>query len=1178
MKKKLLKLHYAWLCVMVLFLFSLSVNAQDQMLLGWQFFNSNDGGKSKGDEITYNSTTNGDAIQQSTLSRGAGLNTYAYASGALFGAVPKILTPDSVTAINGNAYYEFNVNIKDNYAASLSGLNYKIRMSGTWSLNTNATPLYFIWKYSTDNGITFTSLGTKVSMGTTVITKQPTVPLSDVSDLQNLAPNSKVIFRLYVWGFTFKVGNGTFSFGTSTSADDVALSLSGTSRFLGDISTDITETYFTDQKAVAKSEASEVIMDKLISYINNTPAGENIHVSIYMISHQGVMDALKAAEKRGVNLHIIVDMSRSDSQIANANSLPWLQVNLPNSEIITSVNDVSSNAINHHKFALFSKVYFVEGVAKNITFQTSHNFTVSDTKKIQDALIFNDAGIYQAYLANWNIIKNLASSGMAANYQYNFYEDAVKGIRLEFFPKIGVGVNTNEDNLVESLNAISDVSSAKVRVAMSDWSDSRIAIVNKLIALRNQGATIEVYAKDAAGTQIKAKLKELETLGATVRIFNLEAGSAAKFNIHAKMMLIEGTFKGQANAKVIITGSHNYTDAALKTNNEVLLTLTNSPLFLDYNQYFEKLKVVVPAIPVFQLNLKSIDLTSGNNSNVTTFNSTAAVGGIVNAFVSRGAGLKGSTGLTECYNSSHIYAYTDVIRSTFADAFERDEYLQVQFETKNSVKASLNKIEWILRKSSLTVPTHYRWYYSVNSTKKEDFIAVGTDDLLFIHNTTAAAQEEIDLSNIPALQNIGANTTVYLRLYVAGAINTTSSFGFRNFNGEPGFNLLGDVDQDLSENLLAWDLSTSNNGARADGNEVSINSNITKSSLNVSSLKRGAGLNADPAYNVTLQRGFTAVSSNVVTTLEEAVSYGNYFSFDVSPKENVLVSLKALHVNIRRSTTGGNRYLWRYKINDGEFVDLTNEVTFTSTNTNGVYQPIVNLANIPALQNVKADSIVFRLYSWGYNNINSGTFSIGRSTDSYDFALQLQGTSLLTDNLPVSLAKFEAVKTNNAVKLSWQTASETNNSHFNILKSVDGVNWSLLTTVAGNGNSNKLINYNTLDINPFSGINYYQLKQVDFDGKVTLSKIVSVNYAVTAKETLAVNYSNNTLTLFVNKNLAEQAEISLLDLSGKKIISKKVQVNNGESAITIPANLNNGIYVVRLQSLSAVLTTKFSAN
>src|SRR5690606_10262609 len=85
-----------------------------------------------------------------------------------------------------------------------------------------------------------------------------------------------------------------------------------------------------------------------------------------------------------------------------------------------------------------------------------------------------------------------------------------------------------------------------------------------------------------------------------------------------------------------ITGSHNYTDGALKTNNEVLVTLVNSSLFPKYSTYFNELKIVVPTIQLLAWNFNTLNTTGTEVSNLSTQTS----GGLFNSIIVRGSGLK----------------------------------------------------------------------------------------------------------------------------------------------------------------------------------------------------------------------------------------------------------------------------------------------------------------------------------------------------------------------------------------------------------------------------------------------------------------------------------------------------------------------------------------------------------
>src|SRR5690606_12605292 len=95
--------------------------------------------------------------------------------------------------------------------------------------------------------------------------------------------------------------------------------------------------------------------------------------------------------------------------------------------------------------------------------------------------------------------------------------------------------------------------------------------------------------------------------------------------------------------------------------------------------------------------------------------------------------------------------------------------------------------------------------------------------------------------------------------------------------------------------------------------------------------------------------------------------------------------------------------------------------------------------------------------------------------------------------LPVSLKSFRGERQGDHVKLNWSTLSESNNSHFEIYRS-DNKEFSLpIGTVPGMGDSKSLRTYNYTDVSPFPGINYYQLNQVDHDGKSEKSNIIAVN-------------------------------------------------------------------------------------
>ena len=91
--------------------------------------------------------------------------------------------------------------------------------------------------------------------------------------------------------------------------------------------------------------------------------------------------------------------------------------------------------------------------------------------------------------------------------------------------------------------------------------------------------------------------------------------------------------------------------------------------------------------------------------------------------------------------------------------------------------------------------------------------------------------------------------------------------------------------------------------------------------------------------------------------------------------------------------------------------------------------------------------------------------------------------------LPIELVSFDAQTIEGSKNhLTWRTASEKDNSHFDIERSTDGTTFHSIGQVKGN---NKPSRYQFVDNQPFA-TSYYRLRQIDFDGTETVSKVVSV--------------------------------------------------------------------------------------
>ena len=101
--------------------------------------------------------------------------------------------------------------------------------------------------------------------------------------------------------------------------------------------------------------------------------------------------------------------------------------------------------------------------------------------------------------------------------------------------------------------------------------------------------------------------------------------------------------------------------------------------------------------------------------------------------------------------------------------------------------------------------------------------------------------------------------------------------------------------------------------------------------------------------------------------------------------------------------------------------------------------------------------------------------------------------------LPISLSSFIVESDQRFNKLSWTTESEYNNDYFNIEKTLNGETFENIGYIKGAGNSTQTNTYSFTDYNSNGDINYYRLKQTDYDGKFIYSDLISMDTRIKAK-------------------------------------------------------------------------------
>lgn len=151
-------------------------------------------------------------------------------------------------------------------------------------------------------------------------------------------------------------------------------------------------------------------------------------------------------------------------------------------------------------------------------------------------------------------------------------------------------------------------------------------------------------------------------------------------------------------------------------------------------------------------------------------------------------------------------------------------------------------------------------------------------------------------------------------------------------------------------------------------------------------------------------------------------------------------------------------------------------------------------------------------------------------------------TTYIPPQVPITLLEFTGYKVGDDALLNWSTASEKDNSHFEVERSENGLHFEKITEIRGAGNSTSLQKYSCIHHNPAHGINYYRLKQVDFNGDYTYSNVITIQF----------NPSNPTIKIFPNPAsdliivqikegvVKNNIDVSLIDSKGAIVLQKQL--------------------------------------
>ena len=278
----------------------------------------------------------------------------------------------------------------------------------------------------------------------------------------------------------------------------------------------------------------------------------------------------------------------------------------------------------------------------------------------------------------------------------------------------------------------------------------------------------------------------------------------------------------------------------------------------------------------------------------------------------------------------------------------------------------------------------------------------------------------------------------------------------------------------------------------------------------------------------------------------------SYFTFTLNPSPGYRINFINLIYTAVASITGGPTVFSVRSSLDG----------FTSNLGIGILAGggSINLSGA-AFQNITS-SVEFRIYAW-VAALPSGTYSIK------DFTFNAAVV------LPIELTAFKAEATDaRTATLQFSTATEQGNDYFSIERSSDGTRFEAIGQVRGAGDSNVPQDYVFKDEQPLKGLNFYRLRQVDFDGQYTYSPVASVSFEQSSGVHLAPQPVGDQLQVRLETAADQESQWQVFDFAGRLLQSGRLEAET--PGFDIPtATFTKGTYVLRLISGQSVRTRLF---
>ncbi len=326
-------------------------------------------------------------------------------------------------------------------------------------------------------------------------------------------------------------------------------------------------------------EPDETIEDSIVELLEETPDDATVRAAFYTFGQDHVAEAFADAYDRGVDVRVVLGNTSTHSNGSDWSAVTILRERLQ--QRLTICEDGASEGgcmgenIHHNKFITVSELG--DG-SEHVILQTSANLTDFQLSQFNNLVqVYDDPALYDAFLSYWDDL-----SRDETDPAYDRKEQGDSDTKLYFFPL------SEGDPVLDVLQRVDCEVGADIYLAMAFFTNSRSDIAEELRQMDEDGCGVQIVLRErpqinSPGIQI---MGNLENGDIDIGIFPDDD----EIQLHSKYLLVDGAYDGDDDARIVWTGSHNYTVSALRYNDETILKVRDDELFEAFHSDWEHIR------------------------------------------------------------------------------------------------------------------------------------------------------------------------------------------------------------------------------------------------------------------------------------------------------------------------------------------------------------------------------------------------------------------------------------------------------------------------------------------------------------------------------------------------------------------------------------------------------------